>query len=269
MSHEIPRRSVVLGAAALGLCGLTCRAPAAEIARSQTAARPLAERLAANAEGLRHADIDAAAIEAVKSHFIDTIACLIAAFDEKPVRICREVAMGATGGVSTIIGTDRRTTPDLATFANGAAIRYLDLNDVYSGRQVGHPSDIIAACLAIAEAERASGIELVTAIVLAYEINCRMLDAFDLNPRGWDGPVFSLPAAALAAGKLMKLSAEQLTQAVNDHIPMGQTAPRRCRTGRAWLTPKRRATRSSPRDWRVPVSPVRRPSSKAGQVSSG
>ena len=227
MSRDIPRRSVVLGAAALGVCGLTRNVPAAETVRSQAAARPLVERLAAYADGLRHADIDAATIEAVKSHFIDTIACLIAAFDEKPVRICREVAMGAAGGVSTIIGTDRRTTPDLATFANGAAIRYLDLNDVYSGRQVGHPSDIIAACLAVAEAERASGTELVTAIVLAYEINCRMLDAFDLNPRGWDGPVFSLPAAALAAGKLMKLSPEQLTQAVNiavnDHIPMGQT----------------------------------------------
>ena len=227
MSHDIPRRNVVLGTAALGLCGLARNAPAAEAARSQSAARPLAERLAAYADGLRYADIDAATIEAVKVRFIDTIACLIAAFDEEPVRICRDVAGAAGGGVSTIIGTDRQTTPDLATFANGAAIRYLDLNDVYSGRQVGHPSDNIAACLAVAEAERASGIELITAIVLAYEINCRLLDAFDLTARGWDGPVFSLPAAALAAGKLMKLGPEKLTQAVNiafnDHIPMGQT----------------------------------------------
>jgi 2-methylcitrate dehydratase len=227
MSHEIPRRNVVLGSAALGLCGLARNAPAAEAVRSQSVARPLAERLAAYADGLRYADIDAATIEAVKIRFIDTIACLIAAFDEEPVRICRDVAVAAASGVSTIIGTDRQTTPDLATFANGAAIRYLDLNDVYSGRQVGHPSDNIAACLAVAEAERASGIELITAIVLAYEINCRLLDAFDLTARGWDGPVFSLPAAALAAGKLMKLGPEELTQAVNiavnDHIPMGQT----------------------------------------------
>jgi len=100
-------------------------------------------------------------------------------------------------------------------------------NDVYVARQAGHPSDNIAACLAIAEAERASGIELMTAIVLAYEINCRLFDAFDLTDRGWDGPVFMLPAVALAAGKLMKLDTEKLTQAVNiavnDHIPMGQT----------------------------------------------
>src|SRR5260370_31036233 len=138
-----------------------------------------------------------------------------------------DVALAVGGGASTIIGTNRRTTPDLATFANGAAARYLDLNDVYVARQAGHPSDNIMACLAAAEAERASGTELVTAIVLAYEINCRLLDTFDISGRGWDGVVFTLPAAALAAGKLMKLSTEQLTQAVNiplnGHIPIVHT----------------------------------------------
>jgi 2-methylcitrate dehydratase len=65
------------------------------------------------------------------------------------------------------------------------------------------------------------------AIVLAYEINCRLADAVDLAARGWDPPVLSLPAVALAAGKLMRLSPDRLVQAVNlavnDHIPLGQT----------------------------------------------
>jgi 2-methylcitrate dehydratase len=63
--------------------------------------------------------------------------------------------------------------------------------------------------------------------VLAYEINCRLVDTFDISTRGWDPPVFSPPAVALAVGKLMKLDPEKLTQAVNlavnDHIAMGQT----------------------------------------------
>jgi 2-methylcitrate dehydratase len=54
-----------------------------------------------------------------------------------------------------------------------------------------------------------------------------MIDAFDITTRGWDPPVFSLPAVAIAAGKLMKLAPDRLTQAVNlainDHIPMAQT----------------------------------------------
>jgi len=193
-------------------------------------ARPLAERLAEYADRLRYDDLDAATIEQVKILVIDTIGCGIAAFDEQPVRACRDIALAAAGGVSTVIGTDRRTTPDLASFANGAAFRYWDLNDIYLPKGVAqgaHPSDHIAACLSVAEAEKKSGQALITAIVLGYEINCRLVDAINLADRGWDPPVLSLPAVALAAGKLMKLSPEKLAQAVslaiNDHIPLGQT----------------------------------------------
>jgi 2-methylcitrate dehydratase len=194
---------------------------------SKQTARPLAERLADYAAGLRYDDLDAATIERAKAHFIDTLGCGIAAFNEGPVRTCRDILLSTAGGASTIIGTSRRTTPDLATFANGAAFRYYDMNDTYVGRSSAHPSDNIAACLAVGESEWASGEELITAIVLAYEVNCRLIDVFDLTDRGWDTPVFSLPAVALAAGKLMKLPSSKLAQAVNlainDHVPMGQT----------------------------------------------
>ena len=173
----------------------------------------------------------------MKSHIVDSLACAIAAFDEPPVRICRELALAPGDGPSTVIGTQRRSTPDLAAFANGAAIRYYDLNDAYASPTSGavHPSDHIGACLAVAEAEKASAAEAITAIVLAYEINCRLIDSLDAALRGWDPTVFSLPAVALAAGKLMKLPRERLVQAVNlalnDHVPMGQT---RTQTNSDW-----------------------------------
>jgi len=224
MSQVIPRRRVLAGMAALGFAGLRSRTAGAA---PEAAAHPLAERLAGYADRLRYSDLDAVTIEAVKSHLIDTLGCAVAAFDEKPVRICREVALAGGRGGATVIGTGARVSPDLAAFANGGAARYYDLNDVYVSRLTIHPSDTISACLALAETERASGRELITAIVLAYEINCRLLDAFDITTRGWDAPVFGLPAVALAAGKLMKLPPEKLIQAVNisinDHIPMIQT----------------------------------------------
>lgn len=189
--------------------------------------QPLAQRLADYAYGLSYDDLDEAALERVKAHLIDSLGCAIAAFDERPVRICREIALSAGSSAATLIGTRQRTLPDLAAFANCAAIRYYDLNDVYVGRPSTHPSDNIAACLAVAEAERASARELITAIALAYEINCRLVDAFDLSDRGWDAPIFSLPAVALAAGKLMRLPSDKLAHAValaiNDHVPLGQT----------------------------------------------
>jgi 2-methylcitrate dehydratase len=217
---ECSRRSIVAGMAAFGVCGFARGASAAET-------HTLAERLAAYASALRYEDLDALAIERVKAHLIDTIGCGIAAFDERVVKSCRDLALAAGNGGATVIGTARRTSPDLAGFANGAAFRYYDLNDTYVGGLSGHPSDHIAPVLAVAEVEKASTTELITAIALAYEISCRLIDTFDLTTRGWDAPVFSLPAVALASGKLMRLDAGKLAQAIslalNDHISMGQT----------------------------------------------
>ena len=223
---NIPRRRLLhlgAGAAALPIVG---RATAAEKTPQPASGRSLAERLAAYASALRYEDLDAATLERVKTLVIDTIGCGLGAWDERPVRACREIVL-AVNGPATVIGTTRQTTTDLAAFANGAAVRYLDFNDTYVGKFAAHPSDNIPACLAVAEAERAGVQELIVAIVIAYEVNCRLIDAFDISARGWDPPVFGLPAVALAAGRLMKLSPEQLTEAVNlavnDHIPLALT----------------------------------------------
>src|SRR5215475_7211816 len=215
------------GAAAIPLASQLMRAEhSAAQSLPASSDRPLAERLAAYASALRYEDLDPETIERVKALLIDTIGCGMGAWEERPVRICREIAL-AVDGPATIIGTHRKTTPEMAAFANGAAARYLDFNDTYVGRFAVHPSDNIAACLAVAEAERASARELITAIAIAYEVNCRLVDALDIAARGWDPPLLGLPAVALAAGRLMKLGPEQLTHAVslavNDHIPLAQT----------------------------------------------
>ena len=79
---------------------------------------PLAERFAAYATELRFDDIDPVTLEALKSHVIDTLGCAIGAFDEDTVRTCREIALIPGGGASTILGTSKRSTPNLAAFAN-------------------------------------------------------------------------------------------------------------------------------------------------------
>src|SRR5438309_517096 len=71
---------------------------------------------------------------------------------------------------ATVLGTGQRTTPDLAAFANGAMVRYLDYNDTYLSLEPAHPSDNIPAALAVAEARGRSGRDFITAVVLAYEV---------------------------------------------------------------------------------------------------
>jgi 2-methylcitrate dehydratase len=145
---KFPRRRFLYlgaGAAALPIVSQIARS---ENRPTQPLSEPrekmLAERLAAYAHDLRYEDLDAATIERVKTLVIDTIGCGVGAWDERPVRICREVAL-SVAGPATIIGTNRRTAIDLAAFANGAAFRYLDFNDTYVGRFAVHPSDNIAA----------------------------------------------------------------------------------------------------------------------------
>jgi 2-methylcitrate dehydratase len=103
---------------------------------------------------------------------------------------------------------------DWAAFANGCLVRYLDYNDTYLSREPAHPSDNIAAALAVAEARNANGRELITAIALAYEVQCRLCDAASLRARGWDHVTYGAFSSALAAARLMGLDAERTRHAL-------------------------------------------------------
>lgn len=187
----------------------------------------LAEQLAEYAETLRYEDLDPATIEAVKRQLCDALGCGLAAIHQEPVRVARSLALGNGKGNAILFGTRSGTSPELAAFVNGAAVRHFDYNDIYSAKEITHPSDNIPACLAMAQARAATGRELVLSIVLAYEIVCRLADAASISSNGWDHPCYSLPAAALAAGKLMNLPFRQLTEAVNialaGHLSINQT----------------------------------------------
>jgi 2-methylcitrate dehydratase len=186
-----------------------------------------AERLSDYARALSYSDLDENTLLEAKKRLIDALGCAIGAFAEAPVRIARKVAESdRTGGTSTILGIKVKTSPDMATFVNGLMVRYFDYNDTYLSKEPAHPSDNISACLAVAEREGSSGKALLTAIVLAYEIQCRLCDAADIRHRGWDHVNYGLVSSALAAGKLMGLPSNKLTQAVNislnSHLSMRQ-----------------------------------------------
>jgi len=204
MNGSISRRSILgafVGSVTAPAWAQAPQAPVPASGPSADAAATLniAQRMARYVAETEYGALDQTTIEVAKAHLIDAIGCGISAYYEDVVRACRDVALAVPGGVSTVIGTKRRTTPDLATFANGAAIRYFDFNDLYFGLEPGHPSDNITACLAIAEAEGRNGRDFLLAMVLAYEIDCRLLDAAELTRKGWDHPINSLPASALAA----------------------------------------------------------------------
>ena len=127
-----------------------------------------------------------------------------------------------------------RTSLDLATFANGVMIRYLDFNDAFVSltHGAGHPSDTIAALLSAAELDGCSGRDLITATVLAYEVFCKIADVFDYLGNGIDHSTITGMAAVVGAGRLMGLTPEQMVQAIGITVG-GNTATRQGRVRRA------------------------------------
>src|SRR6185436_6408117 len=128
---------------------------------------------------LRFEDLPEPVVHEVKRRLLDSVGGAMAGWSADPCRISREQAMSiaATSAGATVWGTSYRTSPDLASFANGTQVRYLDYNDTYLSLEPAHPSDNIPACLAVAESLGLDGRQLITAIAAAYEIQCRLCDA--------------------------------------------------------------------------------------------
>lgn len=171
----------------------------------------------------------------VKQRLVDSLACALGTYGSTPAAAATALAAGVPVPAATVFGTGLRTTPDIAAFANGTMVRYLDYNDGYMSLEPGHPSDNIPACLAVAEAEGASGRDLIAAITVAYEVQMRLQDAAGLNKRGWDHVNYVLVSVAAAASRLMKLSEGQTAQAINMALN-GHIAMRQVRSGElsAW-----------------------------------
>ncbi|HEY2614566.1 MAG TPA: MmgE/PrpD family protein [Chthoniobacterales bacterium] len=179
-------------------------------------ATSLAHQLANFAATLRYEDLSEAVVHEVKRRVIDSLGCALGAWKEEPCAIARNVAseFSAKNG-ATIIGTDHQAPADWTAFATGCCIRYFDYNDTYLSKEPAHPSDNIAAALAVAESVSANGREFITAIALAYEVQCRLCDAASIRARGWDHVTYGAFSTALASAKLMKLDPEKTRHAVN------------------------------------------------------
>jgi 2-methylcitrate dehydratase len=178
--------------------------------------KSLAHQLADYACALRFEDLSKDVVHEVERRVLDSLGCAIGAWNEEPCAIARKVAsdFSARRG-STIIGTNHKAPPDWTAFANGCAIRYFDYNDTYLSKEPAHPSDNISAALAVAESVGANGRDLITAIALAYEVQCRFCDAASIRARGWDHVTYGAFSTALACAKLMKLDPKNTRHAVN------------------------------------------------------
>lgn len=172
---------------------------------------------------VNYADVPETARAAAKRCLLDAVGCGVAGAQTDVVRALRTVAATTTSTrPATLFGTSIQTTPEMAAFVNGSAIRCLDFNDDYFGTDKSnahgdtgpHPSDNIGGVLAAAQIAGATGAETILGLVIAYEVCGQLVDEVVIRGNGWDHPTFHSIATAAAASRLLGLSSEQVANAL-------------------------------------------------------
>jgi len=163
-----------------------------------------------------------------KEVLVDSLSVIAAGAQEDVVKAFKErIVDPKARQVASLIGLGMRTEPSKAALINGTAGTFLELDE---GNQFGrgHPGiHVIPAALAIAEDGRLSGRDLVTALVLGYEIGTRIGIAckirMSMHPHGTWGTV----GAAVAVAKLMGYGEAAMKEMINVSSSLGLATSRR------------------------------------------
>jgi 2-methylcitrate dehydratase len=108
-----------------------------------------------------------------------------------------------------------RSAPDRAAFFNTALVRYLDFNDSYLAKgETCHPSDNIGAVLAACEYAGRSGREFLTALAVAYQVQCRLSDEAPVRAKGFDHTTQGSYAVAAGVAKALGLDEQRTAHAL-------------------------------------------------------
>jgi 2-methylcitrate dehydratase len=191
---------------------------------SQSSKIPLVKQIAERVLEFDSKSITSEAALHSKALILDSIGCALAAGGEHAYkRALRTFETIGGNSECTIIGSKHRMPVTSAVMLNGILIRELDLNDAYVGPgQMGHPSDNVAVALSVGEKRQASGLDVVASVIAGYELYCRIQDIIvDRGP--WDHVTASALAAPAIAGRLLKLDANQLANALALSAAHGNT----------------------------------------------
>lgn len=154
-------------------------------------------------------------VELAKRHILDTLASMVVSSQLKPSRLGRQFALfnGGKADTAHLLTTNQTTTLLDAIFANAVTAHAAEINDFCPSAFVQPGPPIISTVLSIGETLKASGEEIINAVVIGYEIACRLpkaLGTMNLRTAGLSshgvGPTFGSAAAAAALLKLPKSS---------------------------------------------------------------
>ncbi len=173
------------------------------------------EQLAAFVQASSYERLSSDARAALKVRILDALGCALGALESAPMRSVRALVeeLGGSGRCALIGGGF--SAPDRAAFLNCALVRYLDFNDSYlAPGETCHPSDNLGAVLAACEFAGRSGKDLLAALAVSYQVQCRLSDEAPVRAKGFDHTTQGAYAVAAGVSKALGLGAAQTANAM-------------------------------------------------------
>ena len=159
--------------------------------------------------------------EMVINRIIDNAAVAVAALNRSPVANARAQALAhprANGATLLGVFSDQRFEAEWAAWANGVAVRELDMHDTFLAADYSHPGDNIPPLIAVAQQCGSDGAQLLRAIAVAYEIQINLVRAICLHEHKKDHIAHLAPAVAGGIGALLGLDTDTIYQAIQHAV---------------------------------------------------
>jgi 2-methylcitrate dehydratase len=164
---------------------------------------------------------DAEVTDMVINRIIDNAGVALAAINRTPVANARSQALAHPRPAgATLFGlcSDQRFEAEWAAWANGVAVRELDMHDTFLAADYSHPGDNIPPLLAVAQQCGRSGAELLRALAVAYEIQIDLVRGICLHEHKKDHIAHLGPSVAAGLGALLRLDTDTIYQAVQQAV---------------------------------------------------
>ena len=178
----------------------------------------ISRKLARWAVNLSPADLPPAVIDKMQTSLLHGMVVSIIGAETHHGKAAVNLALAeeSSSHGASIVGQSARATRCGAAFANSKLMHATNQADSY--RMLTHPGPcVIPSALATAELSRASGSDLITAMAAAYEVESRIAGDFiaSTQARGFrSSPVYGTLGAAVATGKLLGLTEDQMVTAI-------------------------------------------------------
>ncbi len=173
------------------------------------------QKLAKFVQSRKFNDLSKEAVTELKKRLLDSLGTAIGALEGEPIKMIKAQIEEFGGNPLTSLIGGLKTAPDRAAFYNSALVRYLDYNDSYLAKnETSHPSDNIGAVMAAGEYADIDGEDFLTALAIAYQVQCRLDDEAPVRDKGFDHTVQGAFAAAAGAAYALGLDEDKTANAI-------------------------------------------------------